>query len=285
VSAVSSGTDLSSGTGLKGFLNKGGFGRYLIVVVIYAAIYLGAGKVIALAFPDVYRAGLLSSVGAVFVQLTFGLLVGAVVLSIFTKWMGWNSEIYGRQPIYKSWWMWIGPLVLIVPIVLRVLGTEWSDRSVDVIVAVMVTGLMVGFVEELLCRGIGVKMLRDGGSGEWVVAALTSLVFALLHALNLLSGQDLRTTAVQLAYTFGFGVLIYLTLRVTGFLVYAMVVHGLTDPTAILANGATNQVAEGASINSLVTLGGQWALVIAFVGLIMLIFIRGRAERGTHTAA
>jgi hypothetical protein len=35
----------------------------------------------------------------------------------------------------------------------------------------------------------------------------------------------------------------------------------------------------------LVTLGGQWALVIAFVGLVMLIFIRGRAERGTHTAA
>jgi membrane protease YdiL (CAAX protease family) len=276
---------MSSGTGLKGFLNKGGFWRYLIVVVIYAAIYLGAGKVIALAFPDVYRAGLLSSVGAVFVQLTFGLLVGAVVLSIFTTWMGWNSEIYGRQPIYKSWWMWIGPLVLIVPIVLRVLGTEWSDRSVDVILAVMVTGLMVGFVEEMLCRGIGVKMLRDGGSGEWVVAALTSLVFALLHSLNVLSGQDLRTTAVQLLYTFGFGVLIYLTLRVTGFIVYAMLVHGLTDPTAILANGDINSITATGEVSSLVTLGGQWSSIIILVGFIMLIFIRGKVERGTHTAA
>jgi len=38
-------------------------------------------------------------------------------------------------------------------------------------------------------------------------------------------------------YAFGFGVCIYLSMRVSGFLLVAIVLHGLTDPTTILATG------------------------------------------------
>jgi membrane protease YdiL (CAAX protease family) len=263
-------------SGLKGWLDKGGFWRLVPVVLVYLALYLGAGKVLVLLTGDWGKGDLLDSTTTVFVQLTFALVVGAVILALFTAWMGWNSEIYGRQRIYRSWWMWLGPIIALMPIVLRALGFDWASRPVSVVALVMVSGLFIGFVEELLCRGIAVKMLRDGGHGELVVAALSSLVFAVLHGVNLLSGQALVTTGIQMFYTFGFGVLMYLTLRTTGFLVVAMVVHGLTDPTAVLANSGISDAANTANISSLAALGGQLAIPIGFIGIILLLCVRGR---------
>jgi hypothetical protein len=141
---------------------------------------------------------------------------------------------------------------------------------------VLVSGLLVGFVEEFLNRGIGVRMLRDGGHGEWAVAALSSLVFALSHAVNLLGGQAVSTVAVTVVYAFAFGVLMYLTLRTTGFLVGAMILHGLTDPTTILAVGAVDEVATGHETNDLLNAAGLFTAPLVLIGLVLLIFIRGR---------
>ena len=66
---------------------------------------------------------------------------------------------------------------------------------------------------------------------------ISSLVFALLHSANVLSGLPILTVALTVVFTFGFGVLMYLTLRVTGNLIWPMLVHGLYDPTLFLATG------------------------------------------------
>lgn len=269
-------SDTTDQQGLKGFLNKGGFWRLMLVVVAYLALYLAAGKLFGMATGDWGRGDLLDSVQTVFAQLTFALLVGAAILALFTRWMGWNAELYGRQRIYRSWWMWLGPIIALMPIGLRAAGFDWASRAASIVVLVMVSGLFVGFVEELLCRGIAVKMLRTSGHGEFTVAALSSLVFAVLHLSNLLSGQALVTTGIQLFYTFGFGVLMYLTLRTTRYLVVAMIVHGLTDPTAILANSGISDAANTANLNSLAAAGGQFTIPIGIIGLILLLCVRGR---------
>ena len=185
--------------------------------------------------------------------------------------------------------MWIAPLVVLTPIVLRVLGIDWGRHAVDVVALVLVTGLLIGYVEELLTRGIGVKMLRAGGHGEWAVAALSSLVFALLHSINLLSGQELATVAFTIVYAFAFGVLMYLTQRVIGFLVGAMILHGLTDPTTILAVGGVDELKTSGHTNGLLEAAGLVTFPLVAFGFILLIFIRGRVsaarveEPGTAT--
>ncbi len=55
-----------------------------------------------------------------FIQLTLGLIVGAVILIATITYMGWTSELFARQSIYRSWWMWLGSVVVAIPIVLRV---------------------------------------------------------------------------------------------------------------------------------------------------------------------
>ena len=269
-------TDVDDAAGPRGFLNRGGFWRLLLLVVVYVAIYLGAGFLSSRIGGHFVDDDLLSSVGSVFFQLTFALVVGAIVLTVLTAYLGWNSELFGRQRIYRSWWMWIAPVVVLTPIVLRVLGIDWGRQALDVVAFLMVTGLLIGYVEELLTRGIGVKMLRDGGHGEWAVAALSSLVFALIHSVNLLTGQELTTVVFTIVYAFAFGVLMYLSQRVIGFLVGAMILHGLTDPTTILAVGGVDELKTTGHGNGLLDAAGVVTFPLIALGFILLIFIRGR---------
>jgi hypothetical protein len=266
--------------GLRGFLNKGGFWPLLLVVAVYIAIYLPAGKVAANLFDRSYsEADTLSSVGAVFVQLSFALIVGSIVLIAFTTIMGWNAEIFGRQSIYRSRWMWLAPVVVIIPILMRVFGIDWGGPALSVVLMMLATGALIGFSEELLYRGIAVKMLRSGGHREFSVAWVSTLMFALSHSLNIFSGGAPRTVALTVAYTVGFGMLMYLTMRVTGFIVAAMVLHGLTDPTTFLANGGLPDkvVADTSAVVGLPALAGGYQLFLLIpVAVIMGFFVRGK---------
>jgi len=267
-------SDTADQRGLRGFFNKGGFGRLLVVVIAYMVSYLGASKI-----PSIFgwgKGSLLTDASTVFWQLIFALTVGAVVLAAFTAWLGWNGELYGRQRIYRAWWMWLGPIIALIPPAMRAAGIDWGGRPLEVVGLVLFSGLFIGFVEELLCRGIAVKMLRDGGHGEFIVALLSSVTFALLHSANLLSGQSLRTTAIQIFYTLGFGVLMYLVLRSTRYLVIAMALHAFTDPMGVLANGGISDAATATDLSPLLNFAGLLTIPVGLAGIILLLFVRGR---------
>ena len=269
-------TDVRDERGHRGFLDRGGFWRLMLVVLVYLAIYLGAGWVATKIAPDEVKADLLSSVGSVFFHLTFGLIVGAVVLVIFLSATGWWRDLFARQPIGGSRWMWIAVIIVATPVVLRLFGIDYSRYTSGVVALIFATGPLIGFVEEVLTRGIAVKMLRDAGHSEWVVAAVSSLLFAVMHSINLFSGAAPLVVAVTVFYAFGFGVCMYLSMRVSGFLLVAVVLHGLTDPTTILATGGLDETASDAAHNALLTAASPFNFVVMFSGLILLIFIRGR---------
>jgi hypothetical protein len=285
VSAPAAESSAADQSGLRGFLNKGGVWRFLAFMLVYLIIYVGVGRITLLFARDLAEQPVLSSVSTVFIQLTLGLIVGAAILIATITYMGWTKQLFARQTIYRSWWMWLGPIVVAIPIVLRVLGIDWGRNAVPVVLLVMVTGLMIGFVEELMYRGIGVKMLRDGGHGEFAVAALTSLFFAISHSVNLLMGQSIASVGPTVAYTFAFGVLMYLTLRSVGFLVAAMIMHGLTDPTTILATGGIDEITEAGGDNVFLTATGAFTLVMVPAGVILLLFVRGRVQDRVESAS
>ena len=125
-------------------------------------------------------------------------------------------------------------------------------------------------------------MLRAAGHNEWVVAALSSLIFALLHLGNLFSGQSLVQVGLTVIYTFCFGVMMYLTLRVTRRLVWPMIIHATTDSSAILLTGGIDEINGGATAGTLAGVAGLANVVVVPAALILLIFVRGRVERRTH---
>ncbi len=166
---------------------------------------------------------------------------------------------------------------MIVAIVAHVAGIEWSSWSGGQLAAMAVVGVCVGFTEELATRGLVVKILRDAGHAEKYVAAVSSLVFALMHTTNLISGMSLQVVAGTVVYTFGFGMCMYLAMRLTGTIWTAVVLHGLTDPTTFLATGGIDKsVTDSAS--GATTVATLATVLIILFGVVAAFLVRGRQD-------
>ena len=109
-----------------------------------------------------------------------------------------------------------------------------------------------------------------------MVAITSSVLFAAMHLVNLITGMALQTVLATLVYTIGFGACMYLTMRVTGTIWAAMVLHGLTDPTTMLSAGGVDAAGPSAAGGNTVTF--VLTLVLVLFGLIAMFFVRGRAQ-------
>lgn len=158
----------------------------------------------------------------------------------------------------------------------RLIGTDYAAFPAGVVLLSFITGLFIGIAEELVTRGAGVALLRKAGHKELVVAVLSSTLFAMMHLLNAVTTGFSIAIALLLVYTFCFGICMYLVMRVTGSIVWAIVMHGLTDPTLFLATGGIDTAVEGAAQNIWLTIAatGNWAVIL--FGIVALFLIRGR---------
>lgn len=265
-------------SGWHDFWAKGSIGRTFLLAIIYLALYLGAGWVVGQLFTSQIGEDLFATPQSVFFGLMLPLIVGSLILAGFVLSVGWFRELFAKQPIRGRWWMWAAPIVILAAVVLRLLGIDYGSYEGSVVVVAMLSGVFIGFAEEILTRGLVVKMLRDAGSSEWIVMVVSSLIFALLHASNLLSGQPLVTVLVTVVYTFGFGVCMYLTLRVTGNLIWPILVHGLYDPTLFLSTGGIDHAGAAAGQSMFLAIAGPANLLIMLVAVIGLIFVRGHVQ-------
>lgn len=262
------------------FWERGGWWRALLLTVVYLVIYNAVGLALNGLFGSfVDPENLFANGESVFFGLALPILVGgALPMILFAASLGWLSRLFGPQPLGARKWMWIAVPLVLLPIILRVLGTDWGSYGAGVIISMVAVGIAVGFAEEFLTRGLAVDLLRKAGHGERTVAVLSSLIFALLHSSNLLAGMPVLTVLITIVYTFGFGMMMYLVLRVTGRLIWPMLLHGLTDPTTMLATGGLDAHGTTAGSSPLIALAGTFNVVYPLLGAIVLIFISGRAH-------
>ncbi|MGY4858697.1 CPBP family intramembrane glutamic endopeptidase [Cryobacterium sp. AP23] len=250
----------------KAFWDRGGWWRALLLAAAYFVLYelgslLFAPLAESLTDP--------SSAAAILVYYVLPIALGSVLLLVFAVSVGWLSTLFHRQPIRGRGWMWIAVVVVLGFNILRFATIDYSEAGFDVVAAWLLAGLFIGFAEEVLTRGFVVNMLRTAGFREVSVAAISAAIFSGLHAGNLLSGQPLFTTVLQLVYTFAFGVCMYLALRVTGNLIAPILLHASTDPSVFLQGMYPVD-------SPLATIAGAGNIPVILTGLILLIFIRGR---------
>ena len=276
-------------TGWTRFWNRGGWWRAVLLAVLYIALYLGASAVTSTLFAGLIDADNLFDTGqSVFFAVALPILIGALLLLLFIWSVGWGGEIFGPQPIAGKRWMWIAVVLVLIPIVLHIAATDWGAIPADVIVATLFMGLCIGVAEELLARGIAVNLLRKAGYGEKAVMVLSSAVFALLHSSNIFGGQPPLQVLLTLPFAFGFGLMMYLVLRVTRSIIWPILLHAATDPTTTLAAGGigVGEAAGTASTSPLLPIAGIFGYVLLLAGLIAIIFVKGRVGdsdmRTTH---
>ena len=260
-------TEPSHGTnGWRRFWERGGWWRALLLVVAYYTLYqLGSFAFLPLVTSTDDPAAL------TWFGTALPIALGGVLLVLFAWSVGWLRELFGPQPIRGRGWMWIAVAVVLVFNVLRFATIDYGATGAGVVVAWVVAGLFVGFAEEVLTRGFVVNLMRKGGYREIVVALVSALLFALLHSGNVLSGQSPLATGFQLVYTFAFGILMYLSLRVTGNLIWPILLHATTDPSIFLQSAYP---ADGA----LTAVAAQGNIAVVIAGIVLLFFIRGKVE-------
>ncbi|KAA1418213.1 CPBP family intramembrane metalloprotease [Mumia zhuanghuii] len=260
-----------------GFWDRAATWKAVLFVVAYLAFYLVVGRVVVRAFDSrIDDDNAVADAASIVLGVALPIAIGAAALLLFAARLGWLREIFGPQPVKGRRWMWIAPVLVLGAIVAHLAGADWDRWSGSELAALAFFGLCVGLTEELATRGITVKMLRDAGHAERYVAVVSSLIFALMHSVNLISGMSVRTVLATVVYTFGFGMCMYLAMRVTGTIWAAILLHGLTDPTTILAVGGLDEAVVsqdgGASaIAVLVTI----ALVV--FGIVAIFLVRGKA--------
>jgi len=256
----------------KRFWEQGGWWRALLLTAVYFALFqllslLLTPLAVQVTDPD--------GTAGVTVFYLLPELIGAALLAAFTLSVGWWREVFGRQPIRGRGWMWIAIVVVLLFNVLRFVAIDYDKVGVDVVLTWLLTGLLIGFSEEVLTRGLVVNLMRKAGHREIAVALVSAALFSLLHAGNLLSGQELLPTMIQLLYTFAFGILMYLALRVTGTILAPILLHASTDPSIFLLTAYP-------SAGALTPFAAFGNIAVIVAGLVMIFFIRGRVA-GTDT--
>jgi membrane protease YdiL (CAAX protease family) len=271
-------------SGWQRFWDRGGWWRAFLFAALYIAVYLGVGLLVGLLRDGADDGDLLASSGNVFFDLLLPILVMGLLLVAFLATMRWRREVFGPQPVAGRPWMWVAVVLVLVPVVLHAAATDWSSYDVTVVLTVFALGLCIGFAEEVLTRGVAVTMLRRAGYGEKAVMVLSSLLFALLHATNLVSGQRVVAVALTVVYAFGFGTMMYLSMRVTGSIVPAILLHAATDPTTILATGGVDAHGANAGSDALNTFAGSFGILFVAVAILAIFLVSGRvrdtSERG-----
>lgn len=154
--------------------------------------------------------------------------LGGLLLAVVTTWLGWWDAALFPGSIGPAWALAV-PVLFALAAAINIALLGWRTPRARLLPWLLVGTLLVGFAEELASRGVLAVGLREAGASEVVVWLVTSVLFSLLHAMNVLFGQSGRTTLVQLVMAFFAGSALYVTVMSTGSLLVAMLLHALWD--------------------------------------------------------
>ena len=127
--------------------------------------------------------------------------------------------------LYPFIWFGIGLYAL--------LTSDLSVYNLSTILLVILATLSIAINEEILTRGMMIAALRKRGTAEWLVFIGSTLVFALLHLVNVLGGGSFTQVLIVV-----FGVtLLYISMRVFNNLFVPILLHAFFDTGIYLQIG------------------------------------------------
>lgn len=123
------------------------------------------------------------------------------------------------------------PLILITSVNLWH-GVIWRENLRNVILYI-ISMCCVGFLEEVIFRGFLFKgMFRSNGKAAIIVSSLT---FGVGHIVNLLTGEPLLETLLQLVYASAIGFCYTCVFFTSGSILPCILSHALVNSTSIFA--------------------------------------------------
>lgn len=192
------------------------------------------------------------------------LVIGILIyLGITKKWTHYFSV---KSLIKKETMILSSPLLLVLLIVL--IGHHGlSSTSVSNLVQIFIMQIcVIAFTEEIIFRGFMLRILLS--KGFKVAVIISSILFALTHSLQLLGGQSLEQTFIQITYAFVVGMVLSLFVIHTQSIIIPVIFHGLNNSFQMTARY------DGAAV---------YSYVIIAILIVYMVFLWKQANKLTIT--
>lgn len=194
--------------------------------------------------------------------LQFALLI-PLALGIFIYIMiKKNWQKYFFHSIKKNQLFILLPLFFILCIILvSAKGLNLTSMS-NVIAMFMMQLLIIAFIEETIFRGIMLRMLLTKGvaTAVWV----SSILFGVTHALQLLGGQSLEDTIIQIIYALLVGLVLSLLILDGQSIIITILFHGFNNSFNFMGNVESSMTS---------------AYLIIFVLFVYMLFLWRRVKK------
>jgi len=211
--------------------------------------------------------------------------IGAVVLIIVTTWLGWWRPALRELPTdppRPPRWLLIVPILVFIATLLGIDYGNLGNMGAAMIGWLALGTALVGFSEEITYRGLALVGFR-GGYSEVKVWLFTSLLFGLLHGVNLILGQGAVPTIRQFFFAFVLGGIFYAIRRISGTIVVVMVLHALWD-FGSFSHVAGKAGAVAAKIDVATAGAGLLQSLLVLIAVIVVIVGAKKILRPTATA-
>ncbi len=122
-----------------------------------------------------------------------------------------------------------------IPLLVIMSVNLWNGININAaateIVFHFITMLNVGFIEEIIFRGFLFRMMEKDNLKSAII--VSSLTFGIGHIVNLLNGEDLIPTLMQVCYAVAIGYLFVIIFYKTKSLVPCIIAHGIFNSLSI----------------------------------------------------
>lgn len=135
------------------------------VVVVYATIFTATAASSGIPYTEWF-----SSAPNVWRTAVLPLALGAVFLIGFLAWARWDGVFRDHNRLAGPRILRIAAAVFIVGIVVHLVFVDWAGLDPAIVAPILITGVLVGFCEETLFRGILLRGTRTKGRSEATAA-------------------------------------------------------------------------------------------------------------------
>jgi membrane protease YdiL (CAAX protease family) len=225
---------------------------YLATIVTTVALVVSLG----IAGTALYLSGhtTISPVAVVFPLILLGIAIQAVVRRRLPRALhrepGGSCESGASGGVSRGVYLLAVAFPMGVLVLTAVSVGGYPVRPPSEVMWFITFALLIGVVEELVYRGWFLSLLLPRGRA--VAVLVSSVLFAVSHAVNALAGQDVATSIRQIIFAFLFGIVAALLYLILGTLWVAIGFHTLNDLVQFLGAKSTTPVTDLVCIGMLV---------------------------------
>lgn len=137
----------------------------------------------------------------------------------------WNHYFF--RNINKNSILIVSPLILILCLILFSTQGLSFDSYTDLLLMFLMQLLIVAFIEETVFRGIMLRILL--AKGTFTAVWISSILFGVTHSLQLIGGQSLEDTLIQIVYALLVGLVLSLLIMDGQSIILTILFHGFNN--------------------------------------------------------